>query len=196
MDKAGYSDYITAGAKTVNFGGGVTVDLVLGSKNLKLDLVDGNEIWTNASITDTSGVQEIHLLGIGNANVEGDNIGQKIYANAGKNVFEGNGGADSFVFAKGTTGKTENKADRIVDFSHAEGDIIDLSPWDANSRKSGNQEFDFIGTKKFHGEAGELRYVIDDGTTWIQADTNGDKKADLMLRLDGSITLVEGDFSL
>lgn len=189
--------YTTAGTKTVDFGGGISVNLVLGATNIKLDLVNGDEIWTNATVAGVSDdVDEIHLLGIDKANVSGAESGQAIFANAGKNVFEGNGGADGFVFAKGTTGKTESKADTIADFSQGDGDKIDFRPWDANSKKSGNQEFDFIDTQKFHGHAGELRYVKDGGDTWIQADTNGDKKADLMIHLDGSVTLVEGDFHL
>lgn len=189
--------YSSGGTKTVDFGGGISVDVALGATSLKLDLVNGDEIWTNATLTSISStVDEIHLLGIGNADLTGADTGQDMFANAGKNVFEGNGGADGFVFAKGTTGKTETKADTIADFSHGEGDMIDLKPWDANSKKSGNQDFDFIGTQNFHGKAGELRYLTDGGDTWIQADTNGDKKVDLMIHLDGSIALVEGDFNL
>jgi hypothetical protein len=189
--------YASGGTKQVSFGGGISADVALGATNLKLDLVNGDEIWTNATLTSVStAVTEIHLLGIGKANLTGADSGQDMFANGGKNVFEGNGGADSFVFAKGTTGKTEAKTDRIGDFSQADGDIIDLSPWDANSKKSGNQAFDFIDTQKFHGDAGELRYVKDGADTWIEADTNGDKKADLMIHLDGSITLVGTDFDL
>jgi serralysin len=187
--------YTTAGAKTVSFGGGISADVALGNANLKVDLVNGDEIWTNATLTAVSdAVTEIHLLGIGKANISGADTGQEMYANAGKNVFEGNGGADSFVFTKGTTGKTENKADRILDFSRAEGDAIDLSRWDANSNRGGNQDFDFIGKQNFHGEAGELRYINKNGATWIQGDTDGDRKVDLMIRLDGVIKLNAGDF--
>ena len=189
--------YSSGGTKTVDFGGGISVDVTLGATNIKLDLVNGDEIWTNATLTSISAaVEEIHILGIDKANLTGADSGQGMFANAGKNVFEGNGGDDRFVFAKGTTGKTESKADTITDFSQGDGDSIDLQSWDANSKKSGVQDFDFIDTQNFHGKAGELRYVIDGGDTWIQADTNGDKKVDLMIHVNGSVTLVEGDFNL
>lgn len=189
--------YASGGTKTVTFGGGMSVELVLGGTNIKLDLVNDSEVWSNATIKGTSAaVTELHLLGIAKADLHGADSGQAMFGNAGLNTFEGNGGADSFVFEKGTTGKTQKKADTVADFSQADGDIIDLSPWDANAKKGGNQAFDFIGGEKFHGKAGELRYVIDGNDTWIQADTNGDRKADLTIHLDGAIALVASDFDL
>jgi hypothetical protein len=186
-----------AGARTITCGGGVSVDLTLGATNLKVDVVNDTEVWTNASLTSVSAnVTEIHLLGIGKASLQGADSDQAMYGNAGRNTFEGNGGADDFVFAKGTTGKTEKKADVIADFSQADGDRIDLDAWDANSKQNGNQDFDFIGAQKFHGAAGELRFFQDSGDTWIQGDTNGDRKADLLIKLDGTITPAVGDFDL
>jgi hypothetical protein len=173
------------------------VEVTLGATNVKLDLVNGDEIWTNATLTDISAnVTEIHLLGIGKADLHGADSGQAMYANAGKNSFEGNGGADAFVFETGTTGKTEKKADTITDFSQGDGDKIDLESWDANSKQVNDQDFTFIGTANFHGTAGELRFVQDGTDTWIQGDTNGDSKADLVIHLDGLINLVDTDFNL
>lgn len=188
------------GAKSLNFnlaGGAVTVELTLGATNVKVDVVNGTEVWTNATIDDVSAnVTEIHLLGIGKADLHGASSGQSMFANRGLNTFEGNGGADDFVFGKRTTGKTEAKADTIADFSQADGDQIDLDAWDASSKQNNNQDFTFIGTQEFQGNAGELRFVQDGGDTWIEGDTNGDRKADLMIRLDGAVALVAGDFDL
>lgn len=190
----------SGGTKSIDFdlaGGTVTVGLALGATNHKVDVVDGTEVWTNASLTSVSAnVTEIHLLGIGKADLRGANSGQAMYGNAARNTFQGNGGSDDFVFLKGTTGKTDKKADIIADFSRAEGDRIDLDPWDANSKQGNNQDFDFIGGEKFHGNAGELRFFQDGGDTWIQGDTNGDRKADLLIKLDGIVTLAAGDFDL
>lgn len=189
--------YGSGGGKTVTFAGGVSVDLTLGGTNVKLDLVNGTEVWSNATITDVSGnVTDLHLLGISRADLHGADSGQAMYGNAGRNTFEGNGGADDFVFMKGTTGKTEKKADTIADFSQADNDTIELGAWDANSKQSGNQDFDFIGTQKFQGNAGELRFFENGGDTWIQGDTNGDRKVDLLIKLDGAIALTVGDFDL
>ena len=175
----------------------MTVDLTIGATNAKVDIVNGDEVWTNATIDDVSAnVTEIHLLGIGKADLHGADSGQAMFANRGLNTFEGNGGADDFVFLKRTTGKTDAKADTIADFSQADGDQIDLGGWDANSKQGGNQDFDFIGTQNFHGKAGELRFVQDGGDTRIEGDTNGDRKTDLMIKLDGMVALVAGDFDL
>jgi serralysin len=189
-----------SGAKSIDFnlaGGTVTIDLTLGGTNVKVDVVNGTEVWTNATVTDvSSNVTEIHLLGLGKASLNGADSGQAMFANAGLNTFQGNGGADDFVFLKGTTGKTEKKADTIADFSQADGDQINLDAWDANTKQNGNQDFTFIDGQKFHGTAGELRFFREGGDTWIEGDTNGDRKADLLIKLDGAITLVGADFDL
>ena len=78
--------------------------------------------------------------------------------------------------------------DSILDFSHADGDQIDLSAIDANSSKSGNQTFHFVDgddlTQSFaayhraHGKgawAGVIRVTADN---IVQADINGDGKVE------------------
>jgi Ca2+-binding RTX toxin-like protein len=109
----------------------------------------------------------------------------------------GGAGADTFVFAKGDTGKIVGKADVIADFSVAEGDVIDLSAWDANTKKNGNQSFVFIDDQGFHNKAGELRAFVDsNGDTLVLGDTNGDGRADLAILLEGSIALARASFDL
>jgi serralysin len=56
--------------------------------------------------------------------------------------------------------------------------------------------FTFVGTAAFSGIAGQLRYEITDGNTLVTGDMNGDGFADFMIRLDGSHSLVAGDFIL
>lgn len=204
-----------AGAKTIAFAGGLSVDLTLGAVNAKIDLVNGDEIWTNSSITGVStSVKEVHALGIDNIDLAGSSSGDSIFGNKGRNTLSGDGGADSlsggrgvdqleggsggdtFLFAKRDTGKTDAKADTITDFSTADGDVINLDALDANSKLDGNQDFTFIGDAGFSKAAGELRAFIDGGNTIVQGDTNGDGKADLVIRLIGTIALVDGSFDL
>lgn len=206
-----------AGAKTVSFdltGGTVTVSVALASTNVKIDVVNGDEVWTDSSILTTSNnVTEIHALGIRPVHLEGAGVAQAMYGNRAANILEGNGGDDTldggrgkdelrgggdndtFVFDDGDTGKTNARADSIVDFLQG-ADTIDLEPWDANSRKKKDQDFEFIGTQKFHKDAGELRFVQDGGDTFIQGDTNGDGKADFIIRVQGTINLASTDFDL
>jgi Ca2+-binding RTX toxin-like protein len=210
------------GANTVSFdlaGGIVTVGVTVGATSIKLDVVNGNvankaEVWTDSSITSTSSnVAEIHALGIRQVHFDGADSAQAMYGNRVANILEGNGGADTldggggkdelnggadsdtFVFDNGDSGKTSAQADTIVDFVQG-ADKIDLEPWDADSKKKNDQDFAFIGTQNFHRDAGELRFVQDGGNTFIQGDTNGDGKVDLVIRLNGLVNLVSTDFDL
>ncbi|MBU3030871.1 calcium-binding protein [Paracoccus marinaquae] len=103
----------------------------------------------------------------------------------------GGPGADHFRFVK-----FDRAADRIPDFIRGQGDRIDLRPLDARADRAGNQAFDFIGTQPFHGIDGEVRFVRNGGLTQIQADRDGDRRADLIIVLEDPIQLIERDFLL
>jgi Ca2+-binding RTX toxin-like protein len=210
--------YSSGGNKSVDFAlpdGKVTVGLNLGATNVKLDVVNGHEVWSDTSLTSvSSNVSELHALGIANIDFDGAGSGQKMFGNSGANTLKGNSGNDTldgatgvdklfggsghdtFVFDTGDTAKTHDKADTISDFNPGEGDMIDLSQWDANSGKSGDQSFTFIGSQDFHKQAGELHVVTMASNTWIEGDTNGDGKADFAIHLDGVVALTKDQFDL
>jgi Ca2+-binding RTX toxin-like protein len=147
-------------------------------------------------------------------NVNGGKGGDFIIGNAGANVlngFEGsdvlNGGAGRDTLIGGTAGDVfavvavgdsavGANADRITDFSHAQGDKIDLAGIDANSALAGNQAFSFIGTQLYHHIAGELRFAQSGGVTTIAGDVNGDGASDFHIVLTGAVALTAGDFVL
>jgi Tol biopolymer transport system component len=110
----------------------------------------------------------------------------RLTGRAGRDTLTGGAGADVFRYLSvkdspaGTT-----KRDTITDFKAAQKDVIDLSAIDANPRKAGNQAFAFIGGKAFSGRRGQLRF----SRGVLSADTNGDRKADLQIRLTGVKTL-------
>ncbi|WP_395676476.1 hypothetical protein [Inquilinus sp.] len=114
---------------------------------------------------------------------------------AGRDLLVGGGGADRFVFATGDTG-LGGSGDRIGDFSHAQGDRIDLSAIDANMAVVGDQAFTFIGAGAFTGVAGQLRAVSGGGLTALHGDVNGDGVADFTVGLTGTIVLVAADMVL
>lgn len=201
--------YSAGGNKSVTFDlatGDVTVGIAVGTTNAKLDVVNGKQVWTDTSITSvSSNVKEIHALSLGNISLEGGSSSQWIHGNSGNNTITGHsghdrlfgeGGADNFVFFKGDTSSTRSTADTIFDFSQAEGDKIDFSHRDANSVLAGDQEFTFIGSSAFHKVAGELHAIRGSSDTWIEGDTNGNGKADFIVRLDDAMTLTGTDFHL
>ena len=116
---------------------------------------------------------------------------------AGRDVMVGGLGADTFVFAADSfAAATRKGADVIVDFSHAQGDHIDLSAVDADLTADGDQAFSFIGTADFSHTAGELRYTVQGEKAFVAGDQNGDGVADFVIRLGHVTTLEAADFVL
>ncbi|MDO6966579.1 Ig-like domain-containing protein [Rhizobium alvei] len=136
------------------------------------------------------------LFGLGGGDtIVGGQGNDTIIGGEGSDILTGNQGADRFLFNSvaemGTKAKT---ADRITDFDNA--DLIVLSAIDANTARSGNQAFTFIGTKSFSGTAGELQATRTDDGYLLSVDTNGDGKGDGYLHLLTDLTLNKQDFSL
>lgn len=110
----------------------------------------------------------------------------------GADILTGGGGADRFRYTgKDDSGLSADSIDRISDFSQSDGDLIDLSA--LTSFLSGGLRF--VGTAPFGGGR-EVRVGTDGGTTLVMIDLNGDRAADMTIRLDGRITLRSADFLL
>ncbi len=98
------------------------------------------------------------LYGNAGANVlQGWNGNDLLVGRAGQDTLTGGAGADRFQFTAIGDSVVGANADRITDFSRAQGDKIDLSGIDANTGAAGNQAFSFIGSGLFTHHAGELR---------------------------------------
>lgn len=142
--------------------------------------------------------------GVGNDALDGGSGNDRLYGNKGADHLFGGTGADRLYggagkdvfFFNGVKQSKPGSPDTIYDFSRKEGDKISLSGIDANTKVTGDQAFKFIGTEKFHKKAGELRYEKKSGDTFVQADVNGDGKADFAIRFDDSISFAKGDFIL
>ena len=117
-----------------------------------------------------------------------------ITGGAGQDVMTGGGGADRFVFALGDSGTTAASADRITDFSQAEGDRLDLSAIDARPDVLLRQRLTFVAGGLFTGP-GQVTSWIGGTTTWIAINLDADPAPEMLIRLDGRITLGAGDFA-
>jgi serralysin len=111
--------------------------------------------------------------------------------NGGKDVLFGKAGNDTFVFDT----VSEAHGDTISDFVHG-ADRIDLRGIDANTRVTGDQAFNFIGTQGFHKVAGEMHAYQSGGITYLTGDHNGDGYSDFAIKVAGAHTFASSDFLL
>lgn len=151
----------------------------------------GNDTLSGGAGNDTlfGGAGNDRILGgDGDDRIVGGLGADQLYGGAGRDVFVFGDIADSRVAAGGR--------DTIFDFSIAQGDRIDLRGIDANTGLAGDQAFAFVGTTAFSGTAGELRYQITAGDTFVYGDVNGDGRADFAIMLDDALALTRAQFLL
>jgi serralysin len=161
----------------------------------KLNGNSGADVLNGGSGADVlkGGEGNDRLFGDDGADVlNGDTGSDMLRGGTGKDVLVGGSGADTFVFATAAEAGKGRAFDTIRDFSRAQGDKIDLSDIDAVSNKAGNQSFDYIGSKGFSGDAGELRY----SKNHVYGDLNGDRVADFDIHIANGHALHAGDFLL
>ena len=148
----------------------------------------------------SGGANEDRLWGeAGNDTLAGGLAADVLVGGRGRDVLSGGGGADRFVFESIADfgGRTRAGADTISDFSHKQGDRIDVSAIDAKAGGgTANDAFAWLGKGAFTGHAGELRYTQGAAFTLVQGDVNGDGVADFALTLAGKIGLVAADLIL
>ncbi len=154
-----------AGVDTLSFASsttGVRANLAAGTADG--DTVKGFENLVGSPKNDV-------LVGDGGPNV--------ITGGRGRDVMRGGKGADVFAFASAKDSRPRSP-DRIRDFKVAEGDRIDLSAIDAKPRTKKRDRFAWIGATPFSKKAGQLRFA----KGRLEADLNGDGRADFAVRLD------------
>lgn len=195
VGSSGNDTYVVTTGDVLSETSGKGTDTVLASQTYALASTANIEKLETISATATT---TISLTGNALAQtITGNNGANKITGGGGKDTMTGKGGKDTFDFnALSDTTKSGSSCDVIKDFT--KGDKIDLNTIDANSKVGGNQNFTFLAGKgaAFTGVAGQLHYKALGGNTLIEADINGDQKADLAILLSGSKTLAKTDFIL
>ena len=90
----------------------------------------------------------------GNDKLYGGAGNDLLFGGLGQDTMTGGLGADTFVIGTWHFSNAPDSSladpDYIKDFSHAQGDKIDVSQIDANENLTGNQSFSFIGNARFH----------------------------------------------
>src|SRR5581483_11676399 len=131
--------------------------------------------------------------GSGNDTENGGNGNDTLNGGTGADDLTGGKGADTFVFAS-ISDSTNHLQDVIEDFSHAQGDLIDLSAIDA---KTGGADNAFHIVSAFTGAKGQL-VVTAHGTNefLVRGDVNGDGRADFTIDVHSHTALTSGDFIL
>jgi Ca2+-binding RTX toxin-like protein len=201
------NDVLRGGGEGDYLDGGNGFDIVMYSEStagVAINLAAGTGVGGTAQ-DDTLLSIEGAYGGAGNDSLQGSNGDNTLVGNdgndvlaglAGKDALAGGAGADRFTYGSVGQSLVGAASDLITDFSHAQGDRVDLGGIDANTVLAGNQAFAFIGTAAFSHVAGQLREVIAGGVTSLYGDVNGDGAADFQIRCTGAITFVAADFVL
>ena len=138
---------------------------------------------------------DVLKAGGGDDKLNGEAGADKITGGGGQDLIIGGGGPDTFIYTKAGDSKAgANNRDTIFFFDH-KADTINLRAIDADTTRGGNQAFDFIRTDKF-SDAGDLRIKKAGGDLIVQADRNGDGKADFEIYLESPDQISAGDFIL
>jgi Ca2+-binding RTX toxin-like protein len=132
--------------------------------------------------------------GRGDDRIDGGNGTDKLHGDGGSDFLIGGFGADEFVY-RDTAESTREMHDTIRDFG-AGRDVINFKTIDADEDVRGNQEFEFIRDDRFSGAAGEIRAIENAHSTLVLGDTDGDRVADLAVRVAGATSIGSGDLIL
>jgi len=125
--------------------------------------------------------------------LEGLGGNDTLIGGAGRDTLVGGGKDDRFVFnSLSESGTTIGTADLIASFTQSQDDRIDVSAIDAIDGGPDNS-FTLIGSSAFSA-AGQVRYFFDNGKTVVQFSTDADAAAEMVIRINGTLTLTASDF--
>jgi len=168
-----------------------------GAGNDLLDGGNGNDTLRGDDGNDTllgGAGDDVLFGGAGNDILNGGDGNDTLDGGAGADTMTGGAGKDTFVFRQDSI-SSGYALDTITDFTRGT-DKISLSMIDAKAATAVDDAFSFIGTQSFHKVAGELRYQVTGGNTYVYGDVNGDGVADFGILLKGITAVSASDFIL
>lgn len=119
----------------------------------------------------------------------GEGGDDKLFGSLGADVLRGGAGDDLFIFA-GSSESPAGGSDKIADFEDGADRIgLFMEFFD------GSASLSFRGEGRFGGDAGEVRYKVGNGQTYVLVDTDADRHADVRIQLTGEFALGADDFS-
>lgn len=198
LDNVAHTDVNTVAANTAQgndiSGGFVFKDTVTGFENAYggegHDQIFGNKAAN--FLNGYHGPDGLYGFG-GNDHLVGGSGADTLVGGKGADVLDSgvyaaaDGAADSFLFLS-LKDSTAAKAGRdVINFFEDTLDIIKLDAVDANMTNGGatNEAFQFLGVDQpFASDPGDLRIMTKDYGWLIQADVNGDKKADFAIQVN------------
>lgn len=201
LSGAGGNDRLDGGSGHDGLDGGAGNDILHGgSGNDRLtDLSGNNSLFGDAGHDQlvAGGGRDRLFGGAGNDRLTGGAGADQLLGEAGNDVLiggaggdalRGGAGADRFVFTAASDSPTVAQAARILDFSHAERDRIDLSALDAG-------RLTFRGSGAFTDD-GQVR-VTGSGHRWtVTVNLDDDRAAEMVFAVVSSSKLVASDFIL
>lgn len=135
--------------------------------------------------------------GAGKDTLSGGDGNDTLRGSGGIDRLTGGSGADRFVFANVLDPGTSNgDIDKILDLRRGEGDRIDLSQIDANTKIRGDQAFTFIGAAEYSHRPGQLGFTIFGDDIIVGGDTNGDGESDFLIAVLDLSLVKQTDFML
>jgi Ca2+-binding RTX toxin-like protein len=133
--------FSTTGAKTIGFNlatGLLQVAVTVATKNIKIDAVNGHEIWTNSHLSVVGGpITELHALGMLAIALTGGAASEKLFGNAaanrltarnGNDFLDGGGGPDRMLGEAGNdTYRVDHAGDTVDETGGTGADTVQSS---------------------------------------------------------------------
>ncbi|RID93598.1 hypothetical protein D2N39_01385 [Gemmobacter lutimaris] len=200
MDGGAGIDFVDYGSAT---GTGVNVNLSITGMQF-VSATEGADTLVNienvngSALGDTLTGNSADNVLYGNAGNDllsgGDGI-DRLVGGLGQDTLTGGAGEDVFFFTRVADSNLTSGRDTITDFVSGT-DKINLEQIDAISGLAGNQEFTFLGTGAFTGEAGQLRVAVFGANSFLLGDIDGNGAADLNIGLLGVTSILASDIIL